>query len=747
MLLHRFTSTKTTSHPSKQAGPTTASTTCRTTGLATTTTNVTTSTSTSTSCWTTTFNSLFGFELKSLASCPGLVALLCRPADPACLGVSRILFGFLMVLDVFTERGMNVLDIEWDESTFCRFPLFPFLRPLPVRWMCVVYIIMFSGACGIMLGYKYRYSCIMYLLTYWYIFILDKTRWNNHSYLFGTLAFLFTVSDAHRFCSIDGYRHERMNNTHVPLWNYTLLRTQIILVYFIAGLKKLNLDWIYGYSLKGYFTELPTVLSYVSYFLSGPQIALGIHICGLIIDLFVGFVLFFDGTRKLGLLISMTFHILNSIMFNIGMFPYVMMTSGIFFCSNDWPRRLYAYVTSALRIRRCSETASIKTSDHCIYSKDQVKSENGQAYSFRVPLKHTPKVTPTFLHKLATSFTLGFMTLQCFLPYSHFVTKGLNSWTNGLYGYSWNMMVDSWVLQHARITYREKDTGHSGYIDPYISHEDGRKRWPTQACMIKQYAACVAESLRQSNITNVEIYFDIWYSHNHRFQQRIVNPHVDILTADWNLFEKPSWMLPLLTDLSDWREKFDVIKKSFDDMYELVYVADFPGFSLENYVEPDFENTSLTVLEGRVVVEFPEENRNITLGINQTIQIPEDSFHLVHVATETVSCYMYSFTNQTKSKLWRKYKHALAQGGNSTLDAVLKSLENDTDLNNIQSLLGIEGPKVQPITLHKLKAFFQEFYADITRSWLLAASAVFSIATNTDFDAVLNISLAVPETE
>jgi vitamin K-dependent gamma-carboxylase len=34
-----------------------------------------------------------------------------------------------------------------------------------------------------------------------------------------------------------------------PLWNYAILRYQLFILYFIAGLKKLDLDWLSGYSM------------------------------------------------------------------------------------------------------------------------------------------------------------------------------------------------------------------------------------------------------------------------------------------------------------------------------------------------------------------------------------------------------------------------------------------------------------------------------------------------------------------
>lgn len=78
--------------------------------------------------------------------------------------------------------------------------------------------------------------------------------------------------------SVDGLFRPQKRNAHVPLWNYTLLRAQVgvpvpgtpsgpprdpsghprdpltlppqvFIVYFIAGLKKLDADWVGGFSM------------------------------------------------------------------------------------------------------------------------------------------------------------------------------------------------------------------------------------------------------------------------------------------------------------------------------------------------------------------------------------------------------------------------------------------------------------------------------------------------------------------
>lgn len=53
--------------------------------------------------------------------------------------------------------------------------------------------------------------------------------------------------------------------------------------------------------------------------------------------------------------------------------------------------------------------------------------------------------------------------------FTSYMLQGYNSWTKGLYGYSWDMMVHTWTVQHMKITYVDKDTGEVGYLNPGVS--------------------------------------------------------------------------------------------------------------------------------------------------------------------------------------------------------------------------------------------------------------------------------------
>lgn len=46
------------------------------------------------------------------------------------------------------------------------------------------------------------------------------------------------------------------------------------------------------------------------------------------------------------------------------------------------------------------------------------------------------------------------------------------------------------------------------------------RRWKDHGDMLKQYATCLNQLLPRYNISDPEIYFDIWVSINERFQQR-----------------------------------------------------------------------------------------------------------------------------------------------------------------------------------------------------------------------------------
>lgn len=219
-------------------------------------------------------------------------------------------------------------------------------------------------------------------------------------------------------------------------------------MYFIAGVKKLDADWVEGYSMEHLsrhwlFSPFKLLLS------EELTSLLVVHWGGLLLDLLAGFLLFFDVSRSTGLVFVSYFHCMNSQLFSIGMFPYVMLASSPLFCSPEWPRKLVSHCPKRLQDLLPLKAAP-QPSASCVYKRSRAKG--GQK--------------PGLRHRLGALFTLLYLLEQLFLPYSHFLTQGYNNWTNGLYGYSWDMMVHSRSHQHVKITYRDGRTGELGYLNP-----------------------------------------------------------------------------------------------------------------------------------------------------------------------------------------------------------------------------------------------------------------------------------------
>jgi len=683
--------------------------------------------------------SAFGFSWKDFRSWNAASTLMFAPRDPAALGVFRILFGFAMLHDVFNERHMSDLANVWHNERMCYFTLFDFVEPLPLNWMFVIHLLMALGALCIALGFFFHYAIWLHILPYWYVFFLDKTTWNNHTYLFGLVSTMLSFTSANHYYSLDAVMNPSLSNKHVPAWNYGLFRFQFIIVYFIAGLKKwTDMDWMHGWSMGKLskhwvfkpFTAIipPEVVNFVI-----------VHVGGATLDLIGGWLLFFDLTRPLGIFLVQQFHLMNAQMFSIGMFPYVMLCTTPIFCYPDWPRKLsyrikfLLFKAKLMKVEPSEPEMPVEVfNERCIYPKEVVKSEEKrqsleeeevkkeevkkeveekkedssdaktsvekkqkEVGKTKSSPKKNPKKSmilrslPTKSHHIATTLVCAWMAWQLILPYSHSITQGYNAWTEGLYGYSWDMMIKTWSTQHVRVSFKDMSTGEVGYLNPDIITEGSGNRWSSHPDMVKQFTKCVQRKFAEFNFTDFQLHFDIWRSMTKRFQQRMFDPRVDLIAADWSPFAAPSWVMPVLSDLADWRGRLVEIEKQKRDEAEgnedlvpsIVFAADFPGLFLENYINEGLDNTTVELLQGEIEIEFigldgddgePEEEdappakphvlselaksgKNVTLNTpGQIVLLPHGEYHRIHTIGSKPSCYMFVYENTTNKAEFKK---------------------------------------------------------------------------------------------
>lgn len=144
------------------------------------------------------------------------------------------------------------------------------------------------------------------------------------------------------------------------------------------------------------------------------------------------------------------------------------------------------------------------------------------------------------------------------------------------------------------------------------------------------------------------MYFDVWSSMNRRFQQRVFHPSVDLLKAEWSPFQKTEWVLPLLDQFNYMRPKIEKMAAEvygWNNYSDVLFIADFPGLTLDNFISSDLENITISVLEGKIQVT----NNNQTLGVltaGGSIKINSGQ-HLVKTVSKTPSTFMYTYINRT----------------------------------------------------------------------------------------------------
>lgn len=191
-------------------------------------------------------------------------------------------------------------------------------------------------------------------------------------------------------------------------------------MYFYAGIKKLDMDWMTGYSMSGLSRQW--VFDPFRPFLDDEKIDLFlVHIGGLCFDLLEGFLLIFDKTRPIGIFFGAMFHGMNSQMFHIGMFPYAMLATLPLFCAYNWPKKLFACMPNCISKMLPSQEEP-QASIHCVYPESVNDQKKDQDHSKKTKTSNKCQ-TPTASHKASVFIVLVYIGCQLFLPYSHFITK------------------------------------------------------------------------------------------------------------------------------------------------------------------------------------------------------------------------------------------------------------------------------------------------------------------------------------
>ncbi len=434
-----------------------------------------------------------------------------QTTDAAPLVVFRILFGGLMFVSIirFWSNGW-IEKFYLEPRFFFTYPGFAFVQPLGQ----FTYLI-FAGCAGaallVALGYHYRLAIVLFFLSFTYIELMDKTTYLNHYYFVSVLSLILVFLPANTYFSLDAKRRPQGASQRVPRWTIDALKILLGIVYFYAGLAKINSDWLlHAMPLKIWLSahyELP-VLGKI---LQQPWAPYVFSWSGMLYDLSIPFMLFYRPTRVLALGLVVVFHGLTALLFPIGMFPYLMIASSLIFLDASVHHRLLSAGARLFNLRLVRPDNSGRPS----YGKN----------------------------KFALIAVSNLLILQLLLPWRYWAYPGELFWTEEGYRFSWRVMLME-KAGYAQFRVVDPRTGKRFYVDnaDFLTPLQ-EKQMATQPDFILQYAHFLAGHFQQQGHANVQVFVDSYVALNGRPSQPYVDPTVD-LTQINEFFHRRNWLVP-----------------------------------------------------------------------------------------------------------------------------------------------------------------------------------------------------------
>ncbi|MGB3143821.1 MAG: HTTM domain-containing protein [Maribacter sp.] len=434
-----------------------------------------------------------------------LSRLLFQRIDNSPLIIFRIFFGILISLECFGAIATGWVRRNLVEPTY-NFPFidFEWLQPLPGLGMYFYFAVM--GLLGILisLGWKYRISIISFTLLWTGVYLMQKTAYNNHYYLLVLICFLMCFLPANRSHSLDVRSNPGLKTNAMYGYVKWIIVLQLFIVYTYAAIAKMYGDWL-DFSMIEVLMKPKKEYPIVGGLLQEPWVHQIIGTAGILFDLFIVPALLWKPTRKIAFVLSIFFHLFNSIIFQIGIFPYLSLAFSVFFFEPETIRNLF-------------------------FKKKEPHSKS----EFQEPS----------YKNLLLSIGAVYFTLQVLLPLRHYAIADNILWTEEGHRLSWRMMLRS-RSGKGLFTVVDKNTKEKFPINPddYLTKSQKRKVY-TYPDFTWQFAQHLEREFEKEG-KQVSVYLkNSRISINGKPYVPFINDKIDLASEKWNPWKHHDWILP-----------------------------------------------------------------------------------------------------------------------------------------------------------------------------------------------------------
>jgi len=431
-----------------------------------------------------------------------------RRIDNSALVVFRIIFGFLIAAEGFGAILTGWVRITFVEPQFTfTFIGFDWLQPLVGEYMYVHYFLLGILGIFVMLGYKYRFSIMAYGVLWTITYFMQKSSYNNHYYLLILLCGMMALLPANKYFSIDAKQKQSIVSHSMPNWCQWILIFQMWIVYTYGSIAKMYPDWLDASVIK-IFMQAKQHYFLIGEFLQNSFLHYFVAYGGILFDGLIIPLLLYKPTRKWAFIASIFFHLFNSVVFQVGIFPFMSLGLCVFFFEPKTIRNIF--------------------------------------FKSKPFYKESEVIIPNYKKPLLIAMAIYFV-IQIALPLRHHFFKDDVLWTEEGHRLSWRMMLRSKSGTCAfRVVDKETGVNSNVNLNDHLTLKQQRllKTHPDAMWQFAQYL----KTKYQKENKNIEVFVRSSIKVNNRSFKEYINPNVDLAGIKWNAFKHSEWILPAHLD-------------------------------------------------------------------------------------------------------------------------------------------------------------------------------------------------------
>jgi len=429
------------------------------------------------------------------------------------LVVFRIIFGLMMFASTLRFLLKGWVDLLFIQPTnFFHYYGLEWIKPLGEIGMYTVFALLLISSLFIAVGLFYRWATIGYFVLFTYVELIDITNYLNHYYFISLVAFLMCLLPAHRSLSMDVWRNHSLELYKTPNWTLGLLKFQLGIVYFFAGIAKLNYDWLFKAMPMSIWLQAKAHWPLVGSLFTEQWVAYSFSWIGCIFDLTIVFLLLSKKWRNPAYIVLVLFHVITGLMFPIGMFPWIMILATLIFFSPDFHQKIIIFIQSILKIEK----------------RDVIPANSVLLQRFK--------------KRVLLPFLALYIFVQLVIPFRYLLYPGQLFWTEQGYRFSWRVML----MEKAGTAFfyvTDPITGNRGEVDnsQFLSPTQ-EKMMATQPDLILQYAHIIKREVESRGLQNPIINAEVYVSLNGSRSKLFIDPEINLVIVD-DSFEHKDWIL------------------------------------------------------------------------------------------------------------------------------------------------------------------------------------------------------------